>query len=51
MVNGAVSDIMTDGSQDPTKECDGISFGIQLEMKEVQIGEVGPPADPGGACP
>ncbi len=46
-----VSDIMTDGTQDPTKECDGISFGIQFEMKEVQLGDVGIPADVGMACP
>jgi hypothetical protein len=45
------SDIMTDGSQDPTKTCDGISMGIAFEMKEVQIGEVGPAAPIGLACP
>lgn len=46
-----VSDIMTDGTQDPDQTCDGISFGLNLEMKEVQLGEVGPPSDPGMACP
>jgi hypothetical protein len=45
------SDIMTDGTQDPTKVCDGISIGIAFEMKEVLIGEVGPPAESGMACP
>jgi hypothetical protein len=46
-----MSDIMTDGTQDPTKECDGISFGVQFEMKEVKLGDVGPPSNPGQACP
>jgi hypothetical protein len=45
------SDILSDGTQDPTKECDGISIGVQFEMKEVQLGPVGPPADMGNACP
>jgi hypothetical protein len=45
------SDIMTDGTQDPTKYCDGISIGIEFDMKEVQLGDVGPPADIGMACP
>ena len=45
------SDSMTDGPQDPSKVCDGISIGIAFEMKEVQIGDVAPPALPGSACP
>lgn len=45
------SDIMTDGTQDPKKTCDGISIGIAFEMKEVQIGDVGPAAPAGMACP
>jgi hypothetical protein len=45
------SDIMTNGTQDPNKTCDGISIGLGFEMKEVQIGVVGPPAMMGMACP
>lgn len=45
------SDIMSDGSQDPAQTCDAISIGIAFEMKEVQIGDVGPPAEVGMACP
>lgn len=45
------SDIMTDGTQDPAKTCDGISMGLGFEMSEAQIGEVGPPLEVGMACP
>jgi hypothetical protein len=45
------SDIMADGSQDPMQTCDGISFGVTFEMKEVQLGDVGPAATMGGSCP
>ncbi len=45
------SDIMADGSQDPTKTCDGISMGLGFEMKEVLLGDVGPPTPVGKACP
>lgn len=45
------SDIMADGTQDPEKTCDGISMGLLFEMKEAQIGEVGPAAPIGMACP
>jgi hypothetical protein len=45
------SDILADGTQDPNKTCDGISMGLGFEMKEVQLGVVGPPAMPGSACP
>jgi len=45
------SDIMADGTQDPTKTCDGISMGLGFEMKEVQIGEVGPKTPVGVPCP
>ncbi len=44
------SDIMADGSQDPTKTCDGISMGLGFEMKEVQVGPVGPAAPIGMSC-
>jgi hypothetical protein len=45
------SDILTDGTQDPTKTCDGISMGLGFEMKEVLIGDVGPVTPVGAACP
>jgi len=45
------SDIMADGSQDPEKTCDGISMGLGFEMKEVQLGDVGPANPIGAACP
>ena len=45
------SDMLTDGTQDPNKECNGISLGVQFEMKEVQLGDVGPAAPVGMACP
>lgn len=45
------SDIMADGTQDPTKTCNGISVGLGFEMKEVQIGDVGPAATTGTPCP
>lgn len=46
-----MSDIMTDGTQDPSQTCDGISFGVQFEMVEVQLGDVAAPAPVGTACP
>lgn len=45
------SDILTDGTQDPTKTCNGISMGMAFEMKEIQLGEVGPVTPVGMACP
>lgn len=45
------SDIMIDGTQDPGQVCNGISFGVKLEMAEVQIGDVGPASPMGNACP
>jgi hypothetical protein len=36
------SDIMADGTQDPTKTCNGISVGLGFQMQEVQLGNVGP---------
>ena len=41
------SDILTSGSQDPSKECDGISIGLGFEMSAVELGAVAPPAEPG----
>jgi hypothetical protein len=45
------SDIMTNGTQNPNKTCDGISMGLGFEMQEVQIGDVGMPATMGMTCP
>jgi hypothetical protein len=45
------SDIMADGTQDPSKTCDGITMGLAFEMKEVQLGVVGPPTPVGMPCP
>ncbi|MDI1428672.1 hypothetical protein [Polyangium sorediatum] len=45
------SDIMTDGTQDPTQTCDGISMGLGFEMVEAIIGDVGPANPVGTACP
>lgn len=44
------SDIMTDGTQDPTKTCDGISMGLGFDMSEAVIGDVGPANPVGNAC-
>jgi hypothetical protein len=41
------SDIMADGSQDPSKECDGISIGLGFDGAVVQLGDIGPKATPG----
>jgi len=40
------SDIMQDGTQDPTKECDGISIGLGFTMKPVRLGAVARAAPP-----
>jgi hypothetical protein len=45
------SDIMTDGTQDPGKVCDGISIGLGFEMSEALIGDVGMPNPVGDSCP
>jgi hypothetical protein len=42
---------MADGSQDPSKTCDGISMGLGFEMNEAQLGDVGPANPVGMACP
>jgi hypothetical protein len=41
------SDIMTDGSQDPTKTCNGISIGLGFDMDLVTLGKVADKAMPG----
>lgn len=40
------SDIMQDGTQDPTKECDGISIGLGFTMKPVRLGAIALAAPP-----
>jgi hypothetical protein len=44
------SDIMSDGTQDPTKTCNGISVGFGFDMSPAQIGSVGPAAPPPVTC-
>jgi len=41
------SDILVDGTQDPSKTCDGISLGIGFTGKQIQLGEIAAPAEPG----
>ena len=46
------SDIMKDGTQDPAKECDGVSIGIGFEAVRVTLGSVAPKASPSpDPCP
>lgn len=40
------SDILKDGTQDPAKECDGISIGLGFNTKPVKLGPVAKPGDP-----
>jgi hypothetical protein len=44
------SDIMADGTQDPTQVCNGISVGLGFQMKEVLRGPIGPAVTDGPAC-
>jgi hypothetical protein len=44
------SDILSDGTQDPTKTCDGISMGLGFTMTAAQLGDVGPPKMVGNSC-
>jgi len=37
------SDILSDGTQDPTKTCNGISIGLGFEGQAANIGGLGPP--------
>jgi hypothetical protein len=37
------SDILRDGTQDPSKGCDGISIGMGFTMKHAKLGQVGKP--------
>jgi hypothetical protein len=40
------SDILKDGTQDPTKSCDGISIGLGFDAALVQLGDIAPAAMP-----
>jgi hypothetical protein len=44
------SDIMADGTQDPTQTCNGISMGLGFDMVGAEIGDVGPANPVGMAC-
>jgi hypothetical protein len=43
---GQASDIMKDGTQDPTQVCDGISIGLGFDAKAVQLGGIAPAQAP-----
>ncbi len=45
------SDIMADGTQDPTKTCNGISIGLGFEVQPAQLGGVGPAVPASASCP
>jgi hypothetical protein len=40
------SDIMADGSQDPSKTCDGISIGLGFDLDAITLGKVADPSMP-----
>lgn len=40
------SDILKDGTQDPSVECDAISIGLGFTMKAVNLGDIAPPVNP-----
>ncbi len=40
------ADILQDGTQDPTKPCDGISIGLGFDAHVVQLGSIGPALPP-----
>jgi hypothetical protein len=41
-----VSDIMSDGTQDPNSQCNGISIGLGFDASLVSIDGIGAPAEP-----
>ena len=45
------SDILADGTQDPTKACTGISIGLGFEAHIVKLGSITPSEPPTHACP
>ena len=44
------SDILIDGTQDPEKECDGISIGLGFESRATRLGEKVEPKTPPDPC-
>jgi hypothetical protein len=48
---GQASDILQDGTQDPTKTCDGITIGLGFEADAVLLGPAVPPPPPPIVCP
>jgi hypothetical protein len=44
------SDIMHDGTQDPTKVCDAVSIGLGFETRASQLGAPAPPTFPVDPC-
>ncbi|MDI1432013.1 hypothetical protein [Polyangium sorediatum] len=44
------SDILSDGTQDPKKQCDAISIGLGFTMKHANLGSVAPAAPPSESC-
>jgi hypothetical protein len=45
------SDILSDGTQDPQKTCDGISIGLGFEVTQAQRGPIGTPAQTSQSSP
>jgi hypothetical protein len=45
------SDILVDGTQDPTKPCDGISIGLGFDAVAANLGSVGPTEPASDTCP
>jgi hypothetical protein len=46
------SDILKNGTQDPTMVCDGISIGLGFTMQAVELGVIAPPqVPPADPCP
>ncbi len=46
-----MADIMKDGSQDPNKECDGISIGIGFTLDAASLGPLTATPPPPNPCP
>ena len=44
------SDILTDGTQDPTQTCDGISIGLGFDALPDQLGTTAPPLPQAVPC-
>jgi hypothetical protein len=44
------SDILQDGTQDPAKECNGISIGLGFDSKKSDLGDKAPPSESKDPC-